>query len=95
VKRYTGDDGPTWSGHPVRIEERTVLVVIVEPPLDGDPIHTLRREWTSNDKTKKGYQEGAIFVRHQARSLQASSADVAALQRRILAGTNGPQQWMK
>ncbi|POH66090.1 MULTISPECIES: hypothetical protein [Cryobacterium] len=90
VQRYTGTNGPTWSGHPVRVDNATVLVIIVEPPHDGDPIFPLMRTWAPDDKAKKSHQAGTIFVRHQARSEPATPADLDALQQRLLAAHTGP-----
>ncbi|XXM93147.1 hypothetical protein WM457_02983 (plasmid) [Clavibacter nebraskensis] len=83
INRYTGDDGPTWSGHTVQIETSTALVIIVEPPADGDHIHTLARDW-------ERHLEGTIFVRHQGRSEPMNVADLRALERRLMAGSTGP-----
>jgi hypothetical protein len=90
VQRYTGTNGPTWSGHPVRVDDATVLVIIVEPPQDGDPIFPLMRTLAPDDKTKMSHQAGTIFVRHQARSEPATPADLDALQKRLLAAHTGP-----
>jgi hypothetical protein len=83
INRYTGDDGPTWSGHTVQIGDSMALVIVVEPPADGDHIHTLARDWES-------HKEGTIFVRHQARSEPMNAADLRALERRLMAGSTGP-----
>lgn len=92
VTRFTGHEGPTWSGHTVQFQEHTVLVVIVEAPRDGDHIFPLAREWAPDDRNKKGHQAGTIFVRHQGRSEPASAADIRALENRLLAGTGKLQE---
>jgi hypothetical protein len=79
IERYTGDGGPRWSPHSVRIEDKTVLVVIVEPPKLGDPIFTLAKDFDSS-------KSGAIFVRRLGRTEHATPGDVRALSDRLLSG---------
>jgi hypothetical protein len=50
------ETGPTWQPQWVPYEETHVLVVIVDPPQHGDPIHTLQKQFHK-------YQAGEIFVR--------------------------------
>lgn len=83
VQRYTGPEGPTWTGHTVRIDGSTALVITVEPPSDGDRLHPLVKESGS-------YHAGTVFVRHQARSAPMNVADLRALEHRLLAGSAGP-----
>lgn len=83
VQRYTGPEGPTWTGHTVRIDDSTALVITVEPPSDGDRLHPLVKESGS-------HHAGTVFVRHQARSAPMNVADLRALEHRLLAGSVGP-----
>jgi len=75
--KYLGADGPLWSPHYVTHAEVTVLVIVVEAPQWGDPIHTLRKTHGSSD-------DGTVFVRSQARSRPANSAELRMLQERLL-----------
>lgn len=90
IQRYIGNDGPVWSGHTVQVHGSTVLVIIVEPPRDGDPIFPLMKTFAPDDK-KKAFDAGTIFVRDQARSKPATPADIKALEKRLIAGREGPQ----
>lgn len=79
VEQYLGGaDGPAWTPAYIPIGQTTVLVVTVEVPRPGDPIHTLRREFGK-------YREAAVFVRKHGRTDLAGAADMDALQRRLLA----------
>lgn len=80
--KYLGADGPVWSPHYVIHAGVTVLVIVVEAPQWGDPIHTLRRTHGSSD-------DGTVFVRSQARSRPANSAELRMLQVRLLRGAGG------
>jgi hypothetical protein len=73
-----GADGPAWSPHWVSHAGVHVLVVVIEPPSDGDEIATLRREGP-------GYRRGAIFVRKHGKTDLADDADIQMLQDRLRA----------
>jgi hypothetical protein len=84
-------DGPEWISTYVEVEGKHVLVLTIEPPKPGDPIWTCRRDFSADPKAA-GYdpkivlREGAIYVRHKASTEEATAADVAMLQRRLLGG---------
>jgi hypothetical protein len=72
IGRYTGTAGPRWNPDYVRFHGQTVLVITVEPPAWGDPIHTLQQ----------GYNNalpGTIYVRRNGLTEQANPAEVNAL----------------
>lgn len=79
IEQYLGGaDGPAWTPAYIRVDQDNVLVVTIEAPKPGDPIHTLRREFGK-------YREAAVFVRKHGRTDLADAADMDALQRRLLA----------
>ncbi|MET9268082.1 ATP-binding protein [Kribbella sp. NPDC003557] len=82
--KYLGADGPVWSPNYVLVEGKTVLVIIVEPPRWGDPIHTLR-------KTYEKSAEGAVFVRSQAMSRPANAPEMKMLSDRLVRGVGVPE----
>jgi hypothetical protein len=81
VRKYT--DGPRWSPHYVRHGNATVLLVVVEAPRRGDPIHVL-------GKTYNSFAAGTIFHRGTAQSEPAGPKEVAMLQQRLLEGARAP-----
>jgi hypothetical protein len=83
--KYLGADGPVWSPHYVTHAGVTVLVIIVEAPQWGDPIHALRKTYDKSD-------DGTVFVRSQARSRPANSADLRMLQERLLRRASGVEE---
>ncbi|MCU1698972.1 MAG: hypothetical protein JWR34_5035 [Mycobacterium sp.] len=85
IKTYT--DGPRWTPHYVPFSGVEVLVIVVEPPRAGDPIHTLQKEF-SNDKTR--HKAGAIFHRGAAHTEPAGPKEIAMLQERLLHGARQP-----
>ena len=70
-----------WRADYVVVEERSVLVITVEPPQWGDPLHAVRRTFNPADRGPV-LQEGTVFVRHQASTDPASPADIDMLSRR-------------
>jgi hypothetical protein len=80
LRPYLGDDGPIWSPHWVEVDGVTVLIVITDRPKWGDAIHILRKGYTD-----KKLRDGDIFVRRPGKTEHASSAELQALSRRLLA----------
>ena len=89
IEKYVGGaEGPVWLHTNVKLGEMNVLVFTVEAPRNGDPIHTLRRAYSSSDKNdKEAAHEGAIFVRRGSRTDRANTAEIRELERRLLAGS--------
>lgn len=75
------ESGPAWYSHWIELGDARVLVVVVDPPSDGDPIHTLQRAFEK-------YRNGDIFVRRPGRTERANSTEVAALTRRAHSGAD-------
>lgn len=71
----------TWRCEFVTLGDKQVLVVVVEPPRAGDPIHALMK---SADK----YQEGHVFIRHPGATEQANADDIEMLTRRASRATD-------
>ena len=80
LQPYLGSGGPTWGMSYVQHGGKSVLVIIVEPPKDGDRIRTLQKE-TEGQK----YRPGAIFVRRPGQTVQADPGDIRALEDRFAA----------
>lgn len=75
ISPYVGADGPEWSHTYVEVDGKAVLVVTVETPRWGDPIHTLR----------KGYgpaQAGRIFIRRAGKTVEADPSEIRMLEER-------------
>lgn len=69
---FLGADGPRWVPHWVGVDGVTVLVVEVDTPRQGDPLHVIRK---ATDRVP----DGAIYVRRAGKSEPATSADIRAL----------------
>jgi len=76
VQSYVGGE-VVWTPEYITLDKAQVLVVIVEPPREGDPIHVLRRDLDP-------YKAGAILIRRHGQTVQADPSEMAMLQRRLL-----------
>jgi hypothetical protein len=81
--------GPSvqWRPDYVEIDDRKVLVVTVEPPQWGDPVHPVRKSFLG-DADKPLLPEGTVFVRHQASTDPAKAPDMDDLSRRAARRTD-------
>jgi hypothetical protein len=75
LRAYLGSGGPQWSAEFVPFRGASVLMIIVEAPRWGDPIHCLHRDY-------RNFNAGAIFVRRRASTERADPTEVAALVQR-------------
>lgn len=75
-------DVTRWTPEYVDVSGKRVLVVVVNPPRPGDPIHVLRRKIGN-------YEPGTVFARHPGRTDQATPGDMEMLQARLLERTPG------
>lgn len=82
LRPYIGTDGPAWLPQTINLDGRDVVVISVEPPQWGDPIHTLRKEYRSADGT--GAKDGEVFVRRPGGTHPATSEEIRMLQMRLL-----------
>ena len=76
VSPFIGHDGPGWHPTFLTVEGQTVLIIDVNPPRPGDPIHVAR-------KTSDGITDGWVLVRGKGGTKQATSSQLDALQRRL------------
>ncbi|MFD4628179.1 helix-turn-helix domain-containing protein [Streptomyces sp. NPDC058475] len=72
MRPYLGHQGPEWIPTYATFEGRDILVISVEPPREGDPIHTLHKDFSK-------YTAGMIFTRRAAQTVQAGPGEVAQL----------------
>lgn len=79
VNPYVGSS-ITWTPEYIEVDGKTVLVIIIAPPRQGDKIHALR-------KPLGPYKAGTIFTRRSGQTDQADADELELLQRRLLART--------
>lgn len=81
AKYLGGADGPVWHHDNVTVDDKSVLVISVHPPADGDHIHTIRKQFTA---AKADAREGEIFVRRNGSTSRPNTSEVRALEQRLL-----------
>lgn len=79
-------NAPEWSAAYVPIDEGTVLLITVEPPVWGYQIWTLQKDFPV-ERGETPMRAGAIFVRRKGSTELANPVDVAMLTKRACAGT--------
>ncbi|TXK11134.1 AlbA family DNA-binding domain-containing protein [Microbacterium wangchenii] len=87
---YLGPDGPVWHHDNIDVDGASVLVFTVESPRRGDRIHTLRKSFSSSTGKAAG-QDGDAYVRRNARTERANSAEIRALEERLLSESGQPR----
>lgn len=87
IKTYV--NGARWTPFYVSFEGVTVLVIVIEPPRAGDPIHTLQK--TYNDGAKYNAAAGTVFHRGTAHTEPAGAGEIEMLSRRLVQGTQKPE----
>ncbi len=81
IKRFA--DRPRWTPHDIAYEGKTVLVIVVAPPNNGDHIHTLQADYDDA-------LAGPIFHRSSAITERAGPNDILMLEERLLRGVLEP-----
>jgi hypothetical protein len=76
-------DGPIWAPHWETYQGKRVLIIEIDPPRWGDPIHCFRRQIGN-------IRDGMPYVRGMARSFPADHTELARLAQRFAART--PEQ---
>ena len=82
---FLGDEGPVWSARrvPADQDDREVLILIVEPPRAGDPVHVSLRE-------SDGIVDGGVYVRSRTETRPARGREHEALVERLMADKGAP-----
>ena len=78
LSAYLGTDGPVWSPHWATVAGVTVLVLSIEAPSPGDPIHSLRKAY-------EGFAPGRVFTRREGQTAEADPDELKMLQARLTA----------
>jgi hypothetical protein len=79
VATWTGSE-VRWHPNYVSVQGKDVLVVVIEPPRDGDPIFPLRKPIGDT------MPEGRVFVRRGSETREANASEIDVLSARVAAG---------
>lgn len=82
IKTYV--NGTRWTPFYIPFEGVTVLVIVIEAPRPGDPIHTLQK--TYNDGAKYNAAAGTVFHRATAHTEPAGTGEIDMLSKRLVQG---------
>jgi hypothetical protein len=81
IRKYA--NGPQWSAHNVNHQGVTVLVIVVDAPRSGDPIHVLAKQYAN-------FNEGTVFHRGAAQTEPAGTREITMLSKRLVQGAQQP-----
>jgi hypothetical protein len=84
IGRYVGP-AVRWRAEYVLVQGRQVLVVVVDPPQNGDPIYPVRQELD----TQPPHPSGRILVRRPGSTNPANADEIDQLVERVRAGEGG------
>ena len=73
---FVGSDGPRWKPDYVKVDGRDVLVMTVEAPRLGDPIHVLQ-------KGSGTVRAGRPFIRRQGKTIEPDPDEMRMLEERL------------
>ncbi len=77
LRQFLGQKGPQWSPTWIPVNGTHVLLVTVDPPRWGDPIHVLHRDYGR-------WYAGTVFVRRGSSTVPANPVEMAELQDRVV-----------
>ena len=80
ITKYVGQR-IAWNPDYVAIDGADVLVIAVDPPRPGDPIHTLEHDFAE-------FLAGTVYVRRQGSTNRANPDEMRMLERRLRASTS-------
>lgn len=87
IKTYV--NGTRWTPFYIPFDGVTVLVIVIEAPRPGDPIHTLQK--TYNDGAKYNAAAGTVFYRGTAQTEPAGTGEIDMLSKRLVQGAQRPE----
>ena len=83
-------DAPQWAPAYVEVEGEQILLLTVERPNFGDRPWPCRKTYSTDRRTGQDQEvavrDGRLYVRHQASTIEATSADQDMLARRAIGG---------
>lgn len=87
LRPYTGSE-IGWHSANVEFGGKNVLVVVVDPPRWGDPVHALRKG-SEDPETGEVFEKQTVYVRRPGTSTPADAEELARLEKR--AATKRPR----
>ena len=75
INKYLGPDGPAWERerHPADAAGHEVLLILVDPPEDGDPIYLCRAEFQGS---KASMANGDFYLLAQGKTRKGTATEI-------------------
>lgn len=86
TRNYFGSTIPVYRFVPHEFEDKNLLFVIVDPPVNGKEIYICSKEYRSQEKGGDQLRDGAIYCRESTQTIEANSVQVRDMINRLLGG---------
>ena len=86
TRGYFGSAIPVYRFVPHKFEDKNLLFVIVDPPVNGKEIYICSKEYRSQEKGGDQLRDGAIYCRESTQTIEANSVQVRDMINRLLGG---------
>lgn len=86
TRGYFGSTIPVYRFVPHEFEDKNLLFVIVDPPVNGKEIYICSKEYRSQEKGGDQLRDGAIYCRESTQTIEANSVQVRDMINRLLGG---------
>ena len=86
TRGYFGSAIPVYHFIPHEFEDKNLLFVIVDPPVNGKEIYICSKEYRSQEKGGDQLRDGAIYCRESTQTIEANSVQVRDMINRLLGG---------
>ena len=86
TRGYFGSAIPVYHFIPHEFEDKNLLFVIVDPPVNGKEIYICSKEYRSQEKGGDQLRDGAIYCRESTQTIEANSVQMRGIINRLLGG---------
>lgn len=87
TRGYFGSAIPAYRFISHEFEDKNLLFVIVDPPVNGKEIYICSKEYRSQEKGGDQLRDGAIYCRESTQTIEANSVQLRDMINRLLGGS--------
>lgn len=93
ARKYFGSHTPTYEFKTHQFEDKTLLFVLVDPPINGKAIYICSNDFFPSDREARGDAlfDGAIYYRNSTQTKPAESAQLRAIINRLIGGNSNAE----
>lgn len=93
ARKYFGSHTPTYEFKTHQFEDKTLLFILVDPPINGKAIYICSTDFFPSDREARGDAlfDGAIYYRNSTQTKPAESAQLRAIINRLIGGNSNAE----